>query len=199
VKNNEKHIDKDLFNRIAKGDEAAFTQIFYNYTTKLAPFVMSLLHSNVWTEEIVQDVFLNLWQHREHLEQVDNPQAYIYQIAYNRTLDYIKKNERQIKLQYALAHSQAAADTNFTDLDLNFRATDQLVKEAVSQMPAQRRVIYQLAREQGLSQQEIADQLSISRHTVRNHMAEALKDIREYLQGHGTMTAILLWTFKNIF
>ena len=79
--------DKALFERIATGDETAFSIIFFRYTARLAPFVTQLLQSDQWAEEIVQDVFLRLWQARQQLAMIEHPSAYLYQMASNRTLD----------------------------------------------------------------------------------------------------------------
>ncbi len=188
--------DKVLFDRIAEGDEAAFTEVFFRYTGRLSPFVTRLLQSDVWAEEVVQDVFLRLWQNRAQLGGIDNPSAYIYQMASNRTLDYIKRNAREVKLQY-YATRRAGPDINHTEADLDFREIDTLLKEAVSQLPVQRRKVYQLAREEGLSHAEIAEQLRISPHTVRNHVAEALREIRIYLIEKGVVTVLVLSILKN--
>ena len=183
--------DKALFERIATGDEAAFSIIFFRYTARLAPFVTRLLQSDSWSEEIVQDVFLRLWQSRPQLASIEQPSAYLYQMASNRTLDYIKRNARDVKLQYYAARWLAPA-TDHPDTQQDFREIDRLLKEAVNRLPAQRRKVYQLVREEGLSHAEIADQLQISKHTVRNHVAEALQEIRIYLRDHGVMIVFLL-------
>jgi RNA polymerase sigma-70 factor (ECF subfamily) len=183
--------DKALFERIAKSDEAAFTTIFFRYTARLAPFVTQLLQSDSWSEEIVQDVFLRLWQSRSQLGTIDHPSAYLYQMASNRTLDYIKRNARDVKLQYYSAR-WLASGVNHPETDQDFREVEALLKEAVQRLPAQRRRVYQLVREEGLPHAEIADRLQISKHTVRNHVAEALQEIRIYLREHGVMVVFLL-------
>ena len=76
--------------------------------------------------------------------------------------------------------------------DLDFREVENLLKEAVNTLPAQRRKVYQLVREEGLSYAEIAEKLQISKNTVRNHVAEALQEIRIYLREHGVMIVFLL-------
>jgi RNA polymerase sigma-70 factor (family 1) len=183
--------DKALFERIATGDEAAFSVLFFRYTARLAPFVTRLLQSERWSEEIVQDVFMRLWQNRQQLASIEHPGAYLYQMASNRTLDYIKKNAREVKLQYYAARwVKGAAD--HPDAQRDFQEIENLLKEAVNQLPAQRRRVYQLVREEGLSHAEIADRLQISKHTVRNHVAEALHEIRSYLRAHGVMVIFLL-------
>ena len=183
--------DKALFERIAKGDESAFTIIFFRYTARLSPFVTQLLQSDRWSEEIVQDVFLRLWQGRTQLETIEHPSAYLYRMASNRTLDYIKRNARDVKLQYYAAR-WLTHDVNGPAEDLDFREVENLLKEAVNTLPEQRRKVYQLVREEGLSYAEIAEKLQISKHTVRNHVAEALQEIRIYLREHGVMIVFLL-------
>ena len=112
-------------------------------------------------------------------------------MASNRTLDYIKRNARDVKLQYYAAR-WLTAGANHPETDQDFREVEALVKEAVRRLPAQRRRVYQLVREEGLSHAEIAGRLQISKHTVRNHVAEALQEIRLYLREHGVMVVFLL-------
>jgi RNA polymerase sigma-70 factor (family 1) len=183
--------DKALFERIATGDETAFGIIFFRYTARLAPFVYKLLQSDSWTEEIVQDVFLRLWQSRQQLATIEHPSAYLYQMASNRTLDYIKRNARDVKLQY-YASRWIMPGVNHPETDQDFREVELLLKEAVTRLSAQRRKVYELVREEGLSHAEIAGRLRISKHTVRNHVAEALQEIRIYLREHGVMVVLLL-------
>ena len=112
-------------------------------------------------------------------------------MASNRTLDYIKRNARDVKLQYYAAR-WLAPGANHPETDQDFREVEALLKEAVQRLPVQRRKVYQLVREEGLSHAEIADRLQISKHTVRNHVAEALQEIRIYLREHGVMVMFLL-------
>lgn len=182
--------DKALFERIANEDEAAFSIIFYRYTARLSPFITQLLRSESWTEEIVQDVFLRLWQSRHRLAGIEQPSAYLYQMASNRTLDYIKRNAREVKLQY-YATRLYDADADQVEADVDSKELEALVKEAVMRMPPQRRKVYQLVREEGLSHADIAARLEISKHTVRNHVAEALREIGIYLRKHGVMLFVV--------
>ena|ERR1700761_2517660 len=181
--------------RIADGDEEAFTTIFYRYTARLAPFITQLLQSDLWTEEVVQDVFLLLWKNRQALAATEFPSAYLYQMASNRTLDYIKRNARQVKLQYYAA-GRAGMDANDTELEVDFREIDTLLREAVQQLPEQQQKVYKMIREEGLSHADIAARLTISRHTVRNHMASALQDIRGYLLAKGVVTVLIINLLK---
>jgi RNA polymerase sigma-70 factor (family 1) len=182
--------DKALFERISNEDEGAFSIIFYRYTARLSPFITQLLQSESWTEEIVQDVFLRLWQSRHQLAAIEQPSAYLYQMASNRTLDYIKRNAREVKLQY-YATRLYGAGTYQSETDVDIKELEALIRQAVIRLPPQRRKVYQLVREEGLSHAEIAARLQISKHTVRNHVAEALQEIGMYLRKHGVILFVV--------
>jgi RNA polymerase sigma-70 factor (family 1) len=199
VESLETYSDKELFELISQNNEAAFAVIFYKYTAKLAPFVTKFLHADLWTEEIVQDTFLKIWQNRVKLSDVEFPAAYIFRIAANRSLDYIKKNALNIRLHYQLISLPENQPVNQTDQDISLRLTNKLIGEAVSNLPPQRQKVYEMARERGMSYNQISDALGISPHTVRNHMAEAIQEIREYLQSNDVLPVLILLTLKNIF
>lgn len=182
----------ELFKLIAEGDEVAFTTIFWAYTKRLYPFVLKLVNSDLWAEEIVQDVFSRLWERRETLKGIDNPTTYLFRMASNRTLDYIRRNELHVKMQYILAREKAEENRELTAELVDLKASEQLLKAAIHSLPPQRKLVYQLKHEENLSYDEIADRLKISRNTVRNHMAEALQAIRTYLRLKGDIIGLLL-------
>ena len=87
-------------------------------------------------------------------------------------------------------------DANDTELEVDFREIDTLLREAVQQLPEQQQKVYKMIREEGLSHADIAERLTISRHTVRNHMASALQDIRGYLLAKGVVTVLIINLLK---
>lgn len=183
--------DKLLFNRIAAGDAKAFAEIFNVYAPKLAINVSKLLHSDQWTQEVVQDVFVKLWAVRETLTRIDSPADYLYRMSANRVHDYLRKQERAIKLQYYLDCNSRDL-TNNTQEKLDLRFSQQLFSEAVQLLPPQRALIFRLRHEEGLGYDEIATRLNLSRNTVRNHLGLALKQMREYLIRHGIVLLLFL-------
>jgi RNA polymerase sigma-70 factor (ECF subfamily) len=182
--------DKELFARIAQGEETAFTGIYLRYTQKLMPHVARLLDSESWAEEIVQDVFTKLWEIRGTLGSVENPSAYLFRMASNRTLDHLKRRSVEVKMQYWVARNTEAALSNTTEKQFDFRVSENLLKEAVSELTAQKQKIFRLRHEDGYSYEEIASELEISKNTVRNHMADALHFIRRYLLQRGVFHAL---------
>ena len=179
--------EKYILLRIAEGDEAAFAELFRSYSLHLAPYIESLFNSAFWTEEIIQDVFLKIWTKRKELVNIDNPSAYIYKMAANKALDFMKKKSREIKLQYYLTRLTANENRNFTEEWTDFHFSKQIFAEAISLLPLKRAEVYRLRHEEGLTYDEIKDKLQISKNTVRNHLVAALEHIRSYLLKNGNV------------
>jgi RNA polymerase sigma-70 factor (family 1) len=180
--------ENELFNRIANGDEEAFAKIFFHYTSIVYPFVLSKVKSQAAAEEIVQDVFLKLWTKREHLKNIQAPASYLMRIATNRALDYLRHKAVEYKM---LQNAGTVGENNSVENDLSFKETKRILNDAIAAMPAQRRTIY-LLQQEGYSYDEIAQQLSISSHTVRNHIALASRFLKDYLKSHGLSLFIIL-------
>ncbi|AXY74161.1 RNA polymerase sigma-70 factor [Paraflavitalea soli] len=190
--------ERELFALISRNDEQAFTEIYLRYADKLYLHVTKLLKEDSWAEEIVQDTFVKLWQVRDTLGEVANPSAYLYKIVANRTLDFLKHRAVEVKTQYQVSLSAESAARNDTQEQLDFRISEQLLKQAMKDLTAQKQLIFRLKHEDGHSYEEIARQLNLSKNTVRNHLAEALQTIRTYLLKKGAFLLLLLHCLKNL-
>jgi RNA polymerase sigma-70 factor (ECF subfamily) len=184
--------DRELFKRIALGDEMAFTKVYYRYTEQLFSYIVKLTGYELWAEEIAHDVLLKIWENRTALKDVENPSGYLFRMAANKTLDHIKHHAVETKMQHYLTGYGQAEGRNFTEEKVYFRISEQLYKEALNKLPAQRQLVYRLKNEEGLSYYEIADRLQISKHTVRNHLAEATQAIRIYLLEKGGILLLIM-------
>ena len=190
--NNELHTGKELFRRVAKDDHAAFDQLFHLYADRLFAAVYHYTKSQFIAEELVQEVFISCWRHRQQLEEVQDPTAYLYRMVFNHINNYLKKaaNERRI-LERAAAWAGAVQHGTLQQLEAN--ETGRIIADAVERLPAQKRLIYRLSKEQGLNYQEIADQLKISPNTVRNHLVEAMKLLRAYLRNNAMVITLFFF------
>lgn len=173
--------EKEIFLRISKGDESAFTEMFFHYTARIHPFIQKMTRSQEVTEEIVQDVFVSLWKHREKLPQVNNYSAFIFTIASNRTFNYLKTKARDIVRLQELSVVEKDY-TNVTEETIDGNASRVLINKLVNRLTPQKKLIYQLTRDQGMTHDEIALQLNISKNTVKNHLVETLKYLRKNLK-----------------
>ena len=182
----------ELFIRISEGEEPAFRQLFEMYRERLFVFARQIAHSTADAEEIVQDIFLKLWEGRAHLAQVSYPRKYIYTMARNRALDHLASIARNKKAIQAL-YINIAAGNNPTDELLQAQESQQLIYKALSQLPEKKQTIFWLSRRDGLTHQEIAERMGMSVQTVKNNLTDTLKYIRIYISGHSELLAVVLW------
>lgn len=195
----QKYSAKELLLQIAAGDDGAFGIFFKLYANELYTQAFKILKSEFWAEEIVQEVFVQVWVNRLNLASLESPVAYIFRMLANKALDRIRKHEVEVRMQYSIGRNASSSDTNDTDQSGNrFDKIDQLLLQAIEALPAQRKLIYQLKYHHGLSYEEIAGKLAVSKHTVRNQLAKALHSIRLFLGEKGDIL-LLLYLFASFF
>jgi RNA polymerase sigma-70 factor (ECF subfamily) len=188
--------EKGLFLRIAEGDEEAFRTLYHQYGRMLLPFLLKLTHSPDMADEIIQEVFLRIWLNRDKLQAVTYPRAYIYKMASNQVHNWINKNLLSQKAIHRHITQFPEAE-NPVEKNLEVQEMLAVLRQAVEELPAQRRLIYVMNREKGMKAAEIADALQLSVHTVKNTLAAALKQIRERLAQKGYLLSFLLLLLKK--
>ena len=186
------YTDRILLQQVANGDMLAFRQLFDLYKLRLFSFVLQMTHSKVDAEEIVQEVFTKLWEIRTDLIHVDYPGKYIYTIARNKTLNHLTKLARDRQLLQQV-WSNLSQTENSTEAILQAQESQRLIGEAINRLSLQRQTIFRLSREQGLTHEEIATRLGLSKSRVKNILVEILKHIKDYLSLSGTLVYTLCW------
>lgn len=185
------HDDAALVVQMAQGDETAFRQLFDRYWDNIYGVALTFTKSPDIAEEIVQDVFLKIWLKRDQLPAVEKFDAYLFIVARNHILNKLRKKiKEEPLLDLALDEIQESANT--PENIVVTKEYERLVRQAVEQLPPQQRLIYNLSRQQGLSQEEIAASLHISRNTVKSHMNKALQVIRSFLRMHAEIETLML-------
>lgn len=170
--------------------EIAFKQLYDRYKNRIYGYALTITHSTHAAEEITQELFIKLWTNRESLDNIDNIEHYIFTMARNRTLNYLRKAANDAQLLAHLRGAMVFANNEVEDYVIidDYKA---IVEKAINQLSPQRRMVFRLSRYEGLKMEEIAQQLHLSRNTVKNHLAAALRFIRTYLARHG-VTFLLL-------
>lgn len=162
-----------MLQAIAQNDERAFNSLFYEYHQQLGAFVFSITRSKELTEEIIQDVFVKLWENRKELPAIKNFSAWLFIITRNHTLNAIKKLVQEREKQAALAQHLALSDENEAVPEDNRYA---LLDNAVDQLPQQQKKVY-LLRQQGLKNADVAFHLDISVNSVKKYQQWAMQTI----------------------
>jgi len=182
--------EEQLVKRLSLGDEPAFRALFEWYTPKLLRYVWSMTKSRSQAEELVQDCFLKIWANREALANVADFDAYLFVIARNKVLDHFRKLSSDSRVR-SQAWNNMRESRNSTEEAIDASESRRLIDTALRQLSDHKQKIFQLSRYEGLSHEEIAEQLGISRHTVKNHLVETLRHIRDFLH-RNTDSAIIL-------
>jgi len=176
LKNSETHIIKG----IRAGRESTFRELFADYYRPLSVFALKYTGDLETAKEIVQELFVHLYQSRKSLFVSSSLKSYLFQAVRNRCLNHIKQNQTRRK---HLDEYQAEQDHS-VDMEASIRETEleHLIFNIVESLPPQCRNIFTLSRVKGLSNGEIADKLQISKRTVETQISNALKTLRTKLK-----------------
>ncbi len=175
----ENNLTQELLLRLKNGDMLAFDRIYRHYSHKLYSFVFKILKNEAEAEDIVQEVFVKIWESRDRLEDHKLLNSFVFTIAYNHSIDLIRKRINNSKYLEHLKNSSVFQNNATTISEVEYNDLNEQVEKLISNLPARQKQVYQLHREKGLTYPEIAEQLGISKNTVENHMVKALKYLRQ--------------------
>jgi RNA polymerase sigma-70 factor (ECF subfamily) len=188
-------LQPDLMAQVQKGDKASFEALFRTYYEMLCNFSRKFVGDMDEAEELVQDLFAQLWEKREQLKVETSPQSYLFSAARNRCLNHLK--HRKVRDQHAQSvlaaplQSEPDATQALEAAELQSR-----IQAAIDLLPARCREVFVLSRFQGKKYQEIATQMGISPRTVEVQIGKALKILREALRDYLPLS--LLWLILEV-
>jgi RNA polymerase sigma-70 factor (ECF subfamily) len=167
---------------IAAGDETAFEALFHAYHAPLCAFVYRYVGARDLAEEIVQEVFLFVWERRETWDVRTSVKNYLFTAVRNAAVSYLR-HEHVVRRREAETVDLFARPSPSTDSEARTAELAGAVQRAISRLPDRCRLVFTLHREQGLTYSEIAEVLEISPKTVEVQMGRALKSLRKALAG----------------
>lgn len=177
--------DRVHFAGLAEGDAAAFAALFRRYYDALCVFAEGYVRSPDDAEEVVEEVFVRLWERREHLDVRVSVKAYLYSATKNQALNHLRRAATEERWVERVSRSGDVPGLGQPAPDIveALYATDlaRAVDEAIPQLSERCRQVFLLHRRHGLTYAEIAEALGISPKTVENHLGRALKELRSLL------------------
>lgn len=179
-------------------DEKKFIEVlFRTYYAALCRFVNNLIKDREKSEDLVQDVFVKIWNHRNKLDPKQPIKAYLYKSAYHTTLNYLEKNKKNVFIDDYTPYDHHLK-TESAD-QLSYQEVESQVKKAIDGLPLRCKAVFLLSREKELSYREIAETMEISVKTVENQMSKALSILRDRLNPYLDQFMITLIWLYNIF
>jgi RNA polymerase sigma-70 factor, ECF subfamily len=173
--------EAEILERIRNGDMKAFEAIFRAYYQSLCLFSLRYLKRSDLAEEIVQDIFVTIWDKREGLQLETSLKSYLYRSVHNNSLKYL---QHQKVVDKHARHLIDRKEQYYNEPINNLQVAEvtKLLEDAYAAMSQKTREIFALSRDEGLKYSEIAEKLEISIKTVEAHMGNALKILRENLK-----------------
>jgi RNA polymerase sigma-70 factor (ECF subfamily) len=171
----------ELFAAVTANNTIAFQLLFEQYRAKMYAVALKLTKSSYAAEEITQEIFISLWTGRAKLQNVRDPEAYLYTMAYHKISRYLKKESSrtrilELDIWWNNRFSNETEETVFANESILH------INKAVEGLSPQKKLIYQLNRQQGKSCVEIAKALNVSPNTVKSQLLKAVRTIRHYLE-----------------
>lgn len=176
--------ERELLIKMKNGDRRSFTALYRKNFKILYRYVYSIMGNRQDTLDIIQDVYVKVWETRERFQLDQSFTGFLLVIAKNRTLNSFR--DQRVKLKWEeYANYSNEEKIEITDHKLILAQYYRIAQEGINQLPPKRQQIFKLSTEGGMSLQEIADLLKISKNVVRKQLYTATAFLREYLKARG--------------
>lgn len=183
--------DKLLLQQLKEGDRAAFHELYHQYKAQIYYNLIRLLHSEDLAEELLQEVFLKVWESRTQIKLEMSFQAYLYRVSKNAAIDFYRRTAKQ-----RLLLSKAALFTDevyeHIEQDIDYKEVQELIHEQINKLPERRKQVYIKCRMEGLSYDQVSKELNISKGTVRDHMVKANRFIKKELTNYWSIYHLII-------
>lgn len=184
---------------LKSGDRSAFEKIYQTYSPRIFLNILKMVKSAEDAQEILQDVFIKVWEKRDLIDPEQAFKAYLFQISRFTVYNFIRKVNLDRKLKAYLSQEHSELYTHIEEA-IAYRESDRFILDAIEELPTQRKHIYKLCKLEGKSYAEVSNLLGISASTINDHIVKATKFLKERHTSFGaamTLSAISL-LLKNL-
>ena len=179
-----------LIQLISQGDETAFRKVFDHFNKKLFNYTFKITDDEDLAEEIVMDAFIKVWCNRHKLCDINCLDAYLFTLVKNQAFSELKRRAHEAFIIKSLSKSSTEYHDS-TEETVISNEYQQILNKAINQLPPQQRIVYGMSRDEGLKYEEIANQLKLSKNTVKSHLKKALSTIRVVMSNYLMLLFIL--------
>jgi len=185
----------ELVKLMKKGDLKAFDIIFKKYSRRLYVFVFRYVKQEADAEEIVQEVFIKIWKSRDKINVYTSFESFLFTIAHNATVNLLKKRAIEQKYVEHVKSIQYIEESYELTDEIHYKELKQKFQGVFNELSPRQKEIFQLSREDGLSNKEIAEKLGISVQTVKNHLVTTLSFLKSKLNNGMLISSLFISLF----
>lgn len=169
--------EKAQLKKLLEGDEKAFDFFYSHYSLPVYRKLLKMIKLEFVAEEILQNVFIKIWEKRHLIDPEKGLRCYIYKIAQNMVYDFYRNLAREDKLQAEIRYSfqDIASDAA---ADVLLKETNHLLERIIEQLPEQQRVVFRLCKQEGKTYDEVSKLLGISKSTINGHIVRATRKVK---------------------
>ncbi|MFV0553847.1 MAG: RNA polymerase sigma factor [Mangrovibacterium sp.] len=171
----------DLILKLRNGDLHAFNKIYYQYFRRVLGFVGKYIRDKDAAMEVAQDVFVKIWNNRTKVNPAENFEAFLFRITYNESIDAIRKN---IRTKQSLVYCESFESSEFDvseSTTIDYAEFKQQIDTLIEELTPRQREIFLLSRESGLTHEQIAEKIGVSKNTVKNHIVNTLSFFKTHI------------------
>jgi len=187
--------NKELLLLLQKDDRVAFYNLYERYSKRLYFFVLQYVKLDADAEEIVQEVFIKIWEKRKTIDAYSSFESFLFTVTYNATISLLRKRITENKY---LAHLQSIQQVNeiteSTD-SLYFNELNDKLKSLLNKLSPRQREIFLLNREEGLTHKQISKKLHISVNTVKKHSSNTISFLKSHLDNGLAVSGLFFYMF----
>lgn len=189
---NIKYDEKTVLINLSQGNVEAFEQLYEVYSRRLFGNLVKLTKSKTVAQEILQELFIKIWDNRENIDPCNSFRSYLFKIAENQVYDFLRKSVRGKKLQKQIL---ASTKTQYTYIEEKLVAKENtsIIHEAIKALSPQRQLVFQLCKIEGKSYEEVSNILGISTSTISDHIVKGTRSVHQYINTkYGISTCVFL-------
>lgn len=180
---------------LREGNQVAFYNLYERYCKRLYGFVLKYIKQEADAEEIVQEVFIKVWEARAKINTYSSFESFLFTIAYNATISLFRKRVTEKKyLEYLMSSQQVEMAPDAAD-EIHFHELNEKLHALFNELTTRQKEVFQLSREEGLSHEEIARKLNISVATVKKHLSNTLAFLKSNIDNSLIVNALFIHLF----
>jgi RNA polymerase sigma-70 factor, ECF subfamily len=185
----------ELLLLLRKGDRVAFYHIYERYSKRIYGFVLRYIKQDADAEEIVQEVFVKIWEARNRIDAYSSFESFLFTIAYNTTINLLRKRVTEKKYFDYLKTIQEQYVSNEAENEIIFNELNEKVHILLDQLTLRQKEIFLLSRKDGLTHDEIAKKLQISINTVKKHITNTLAFLKSHIDNSQSVNLFFFFLF----